>query len=71
MTKNQQLQALINRYKQETGEKVVDMEMVADCGCMNSLEILEVNPILDTQNKTAYLATELIISALGKTTLYD
>lgn len=47
------------------------MEMVADCGCMNSLEILEVNPILDTQNKTALLATELIISALGKTTLYD
>jgi arginase len=47
------------------------MEMVADCGCMNSLEILEVNPILDTKNKTAYLATELIISALGKTTLYD
>ncbi|MBP9191216.1 MAG: arginase [Ignavibacteria bacterium] len=47
------------------------MEMVADCGCMNSLEILEVNPILDTQNKTAFLATELIISALGKTTMYD
>jgi arginase len=47
------------------------MEMVADCGCMNSLEILEVNPILDTKNKTAYLATELIISALGKTTLYN
>ncbi|MEO8210302.1 MAG: arginase, partial [bacterium] len=47
------------------------MEMVADCGCMNSLEVLEVNPILDTQNKTAYLATELIISALGKTTLYN
>lgn len=47
------------------------MEMVADCGCMNSLEMLEVNPILDTKNRTAYLATELIISALGKTTLYD
>ncbi|MBX7042618.1 MAG: arginase [Ignavibacteria bacterium] len=47
------------------------MEMVADCGCMNSLEILEVNPILDSKNKTADLATELIISALGKTTLYD
>lgn len=47
------------------------MEMVADCGCMNSLEMLEVNPILDTQNRTAYLATELILSALGKTTLYD
>ena len=47
------------------------MEMVADCGCMNSLEILEVNPILDSKNKTADLATELIVSALGKTTLYD
>jgi arginase len=47
------------------------MEMVADCGCMNSLEILEVNPILDNKNKTADLATELIISALGKTTLYN
>ncbi|HMS64727.1 MAG TPA: arginase [Ignavibacteria bacterium] len=46
------------------------MEMVADCGCMSSLEILEVNPILDVKNKTAFLATELIISALGKTTLY-
>lgn len=46
------------------------MEMVADCGCMNSLEILEVNPILDNKNKTAYLATELIVSALGKNTLY-
>ncbi len=47
------------------------MEMVADCGCMNSLEILEVNPILDSKNRTADLATELILSALGKTTLYD
>jgi len=47
------------------------MEMVAACGCMNSLEMLEVNPILDSKNKTAFLATELIISALGKTTLYD
>ncbi|MFZ1320131.1 MAG: arginase [Ignavibacteria bacterium] len=47
------------------------MEMVADCGCMNSLEMLEVNPILDSKNKTAFLATELILSALGKSTLYD
>jgi len=47
------------------------MEMVADCGCMSSLEMLEVNPILDTKNKTAFLATELILSALGKSTLYD
>ena len=47
------------------------LEMVADCGCMNSLEILEVNPILDNKNKTANLAAELIISALGKNTLYN
>lgn len=47
------------------------MELVADCGCMNSLEILEVNPILDRQNKTAELATDLICSALGKNTLFD
>lgn len=47
------------------------MEMVADCGCMNSLEMLEVNPILDSKNKTAELAADLIASALGKSTLYD
>lgn len=47
------------------------MEMVADCRCMNSLEMLEVNPILDSKNRTAELATELIASALGKNTLYD
>lgn len=30
MTRNEQLQALIQRYKSETGEKTVDMELVAD-----------------------------------------
>ncbi|MGH2575683.1 MAG: arginase family protein, partial [Ignavibacteria bacterium] len=52
-------------------ESQILMELVADCGCMNSLEMLEVNPILDYKNKTAELATELIASALGKTTLFD
>ena len=47
------------------------MELVADCGCMNSLEMLEVNPILDYKNKTAELAADLICSALGKNTLHD
>lgn len=47
------------------------MEMVADCGCMSSLEMVEVNPILDTRNETALLAVDFIESALGKTTLYD
>jgi arginase len=47
------------------------MEMVADCGCMSSLEMVEVNPILDNRNETAMLTVDFIESALGKTTLYD
>lgn len=30
MTKNEQLQAMIHLYKQETGEKIIDMDKVAD-----------------------------------------
>jgi arginase len=52
-------------------EASVIMEMVADCGCMNSLEMLEVNPILDTKNETSELAVDLIESALGKSILFD
>jgi arginase family enzyme len=29
------------------------------------LDLVEVNPILDTQNQTAILATELALSAMG------
>lgn len=47
------------------------MEMIHDSGCISSLEVLEVNPILDTKNETAELAVDLIESALGKTTLND
>jgi arginase len=36
---------------------------------MRSFEIVEVNPTLDTNNRTAELAVELILSALGKTIL--
>lgn len=42
------------------------MEVVADAGCMCSLEIAEVNPILDSANATAALVCELVGSALGK-----
>jgi arginase len=52
-------------------EASVIMEMVADCGCMSSLEMLEVNPILDTKNSTAELAVDFIESALGKSILFD
>jgi arginase len=45
------------------------MESVAASGALGSLEITEINPILDRENRTAILAVELILSALGKTTL--
>lgn len=41
------------------------METIAECGCMSSLEVAEVNPIIDTKNKTAELTAELIASSLG------
>lgn len=45
------------------------MELVADSGLLTSLEIVEVNPILDRQNSTAALAVELAASAFGATTI--
>ena len=41
------------------------MEMVADSGRLSSLDLVEVNPILDVQNTTAQLGTEFVLSALG------
>lgn len=41
-------------------------EMVAETGKLIGLDMVEVNPILDTQNATARLAVELIVSSLGK-----
>jgi arginase len=42
------------------------MEMVYESGSMESLEVVEVNPILDQHNATAELAVELILSSMGK-----
>jgi arginase len=42
------------------------LEMIAESGKLSSLEMVEVNPILDLRNQTAELAVELIGSALGK-----
>jgi len=42
------------------------MELMGDSGRMTSLEIVEVNPVLDEANRTALLAVELATSALGK-----
>jgi arginase len=41
------------------------MEIVAESGLLGSLEIVEVNPILDRENATGKLAVELAASALG------
>jgi arginase len=41
------------------------MELVAECDFVASLEVVEVNPILDRENATAELAVELVASALG------
>ena len=42
------------------------MELIADSGKLTSLDVVEVNPILDQENRTANLAVELILSAMGK-----
>jgi arginase len=42
------------------------MEMICDSGKMISLEVVEVNPVIDEVNRTADLAVELVMSALGK-----
>jgi arginase len=42
------------------------MEIIADHGRMLSLEIVEVNPVIDEHNRTADLAVELACSAFGK-----
>ena len=41
------------------------MELVAESERLDSLELVEVNPILDRANETAILAVELAASALG------
>jgi arginase len=42
------------------------MESICDCDRMVSMELVEVNPVLDEANRTALLAVELIMSAMGK-----
>jgi arginase len=42
------------------------MEMICDSGAMVSMDVVEVNPVIDEVNRTADLAVELIMSAMGK-----
>jgi len=42
------------------------MELICDSGRMTSMEVVEVNPVMDEANRTAVLAVELMTSAMGK-----
>ena len=42
------------------------MEILCDSGGMTSMDVVEVNPVVDEANRTAGLAVELVLSALGK-----
>jgi arginase len=41
------------------------LELVSESGLLDSLDVVEVNPILDRENETGSLAVELVASALG------
>ena len=47
-------------------EALLAVKLLAKSGKLLSMDIVEVNPILDQRNKTAELATELVLAALGK-----
>jgi len=47
-------------------EALLACELLAETGKLIGLDMVEVNPILDTQNQTAELAVALILSALGR-----
>ena len=42
------------------------LEIVADTKLLSSIDMVEINPILDNRNTTGELGAELILSALGK-----
>ena len=42
------------------------MEIIHDTGAMLAMDLVEINPILDSRNATAELAAELIASAFGR-----
>lgn len=44
-------------------------EMIGDSGRLTSLDVVEVNPILDGQNRTAEMAVEIVESLFGKAIL--
>ncbi len=47
-------------------ESHLALELLAETNLVTSVDIVELNPALDHRNRTAELATELILSVLGK-----
>lgn len=45
------------------------MEMLAECGALGSVDVMELNPACDIRNQTARLAVDLLESLFGKSTL--
>jgi arginase len=45
------------------------MEIVADADMLASMDVVEINPMLDVRNQTAHTAVDLIVSALGQSIL--
>jgi len=45
------------------------MEMIADTGRLGSVDVVELNPARDVQNRTALLTVDLLSSLFGKSTL--
>jgi arginase len=45
------------------------MEIIAASGKVHSLDVVEINPILDDRNRTAQIAVELVLSLLGQSIL--
>ncbi len=52
-----------------TREAHLLMEIVAEDGRVGSVDVVEINTILDVRNRTAVLAADLLASLLGKTIL--
>jgi len=45
------------------------MEIIADSGKLSSLDIVEINPLIDMGNQTARIAVDLAVSVFGKSIL--
>ena len=45
------------------------MEVLADAQVLASMDLVEINPMLDVRNQTAHTAVDLIVSALGQSIL--